>query len=452
MPLTWYGCGQQVCRPSLPVFYALKTWRVFWIGLICSGLVTGLFPGAGCPEARGRIQGVVQRGGQSFAEQRIMLIRFGPNQEVQRTPGQTDAAGRFLFENLETGSAFTYFVGVRYQEQLHRSEAIMLQSEEPADVVLEIGEQPAQEAEGRGEQLKPRIVNHLMVLVGRDTHLAVCEVLGIVNPVSTSYMDQQAHGGVAGVSLRFPLPPSYYNLGQVQGLAAEHVRVDASGLSYVAPLEPGEHQVVYTYNLPWHDELATILIEHTLGTSRLDVLVEDKRFVATSDLQFGGPLSIDPHVFAQIDLRCRGRVSIDPHVFAHFRAMNLVSHARSWLQLMPHRTSVALLSMAAYGLIIGMMLVGIILPLQNIWRGRVRPEKRPAGSLKHEQIQELRVVGRKLLWGIARLDDQHENGTIGSVVYQQRRHAYKAQLCSLAEQFQRVQESQDARDERRGDV
>ena len=53
---------------------------------------------------------------------------------------------------------------------------------------------------------------------------------------------------------------------------------------------------------------------------------------------------------------------------------------------------------------------------------------------------------------MARLDDQHENGTIGGVVYQQRRQAYKEQLFSLTEQFQRIQESQDAIGKRRGEV
>jgi len=404
----------------------LRTQRLFWMGLICSVLVTGLFPGAGFPEGHGRIQGVVQRGGQSFAEQRIMLIRFGPNQEVRRTPGQTDAAGRFLFENLETGSVFMYFVGIRYQGQLHRSDPIRLQSDEPVEIVLALGETTAQESESIADQPKLHIANHIMVIVGRDIHLEVREVVKIVNSRSIPYMDR-------GVAFRLPLPLSYYNLGQVQGLAAEHVRVDAAGLSYGSPLEPGEHQVIYTYNLPWHDSLATILVERTLDTSVLDVLVDDAHFVTTSDLQFGG------------------HVSIEPHIFTHFRGMNLASHSRSWLQLIPHRTSVSFLSMGAYGLIIGIMLVGIIIPLHNIWHGRVRPEKRTAGSPKDEPIQELRVVGSKLLRSMAHLDDQHENGTIGEGVYRQRRHAYKEQLFSLAEQCQRVQESQDAIGEGRGD-
>ena len=118
------------------------------MGLICSALVIGWLPRIGRTEGVGRIRGVIQREGKGFAEQRIMLIRFGPNQDVQRFPGQTDAEGRFLFENLETGPAFTYFVGIRYKEQLRRSDPVILQSEEPVEVVLKVSEQPAQEATG----------------------------------------------------------------------------------------------------------------------------------------------------------------------------------------------------------------------------------------------------------------------------------------------------------------
>jgi hypothetical protein len=350
-----------------------------------------------------------------------MLIRFGPNQEVQRTPGSTDTEGRFLFDHLETGAAFTYFVGVRYQEQLRRSEPIRLQSDEPVEIVLEVGESTAQKSESMAAQPRLYIANHIMVIMGRDTHLEVRESVRIVNPVPIPYMD-------GSVSLRLPLPLSYYNLGPVQGLAAEHVRVDAEGFSYGMPLAPGEHQVIYTYSLPWHDDLATILVERTMATSVLDILVDDERFVATSDLSFGG------------------RVSIEPHIFSHFRGMNLEAHSRSWLHLMPYQTSVSFLSIGAYSLIVGIMLLGVIFPLQNIWYGRVRPEKRRVGSPTHEQIQDLKAMGRKVLQSIAHLDDQHENGMIGEVVYQQHRQAYKEQLFSLVEQFQRVQESQDSRD------
>jgi hypothetical protein len=396
------------------------------MGLFCSTLVAGLFPSIGCSEGRGRIQGTVQRAGQSFAEQRIMLIRFGPNQEVQRIPGHTDAAGRFAFANLETGPAFTYFVGVRYQEQLHRSDPIILQSEEPAEIVLEVDESRARQAEERGEQPTLRVVNHLIVIVGRAAHLDVREVVRLENSGTTPYIGTRAYPGASAVSFHFPLPQGYYDLGQIQGLAAEHIRVDASGWSYVAPLAAGEHRVMYNYSLPWHTELRTLLLERTLHTSVLDVLVADGRLITTSDLQFGG------------------RVAIDPHVFIHFRGVNLEAHTRSWLQLMPQRTSGQALPVVAYSLIVGIALVGVVIPLHRSWHDWTHTEKGETEILEHAHTQDARMAGGHLLQSIARLDDQHNNGMVEETLYRQRRLAYKEQLLKLVMQFQSGQGSREA--------
>jgi hypothetical protein len=372
----------------------------------------------------GRIYGIIQREGKGFAEQRIMLIRFGPNQDVQRFPGQTDAEGRFLFENLETGPAFTYFVGIRYKEQLRRSDPVILQSEEPAEVVLEVSEQPAQEAKGIDAPPPLRIINHLMVITGRGTHLEVREVVRLDNTGTTPYIERAGHGGATGISLHLPLPQGHYNLGQVQGLNTEYVHVDPSGLSYLAPLPPGEHQIVYSYNLRWHDGLATILVERTLATSMLDMLVEDEHLNATSDLPFGG------------------RVSIDPHVFAHFRGMNLEAHSRSWLQLTPRQASASLLHVGAYGLIMGIMLLGVLIPLHDVWHGPAHPEHREIDVLQDTQGSDVKGAGRYLLQSIARLDDEYENGIVDGDTYQQRRQAYKEQLCKLIDELQRSEASQ----------
>src|SRR5262249_43766917 len=341
-----------------------------------------------------------------------------------RFPGQTDAEGRFLFENLETGPAFTYFIGIRYKEQLRRSEPVILQSEEPVEVVLEVSEQPAQEAKGSDAPPPLRIINHLIVIVWRDTHLEVREVVKIVNTGATPYIDRAGHGDATGISLHLPLPQGHYNLDQVQGLNTEYVHIDPSGLSYLAPLPPGEHQIVYIYNLPWHDSLATILVERTLGTSMLDVLVEDEHLNATSDLSFGG------------------RVSIDPHVFAHFRGMNLEAHSRSWLQLMPRQASASLLHVGAYSLIMGIMLLGVLIPLHNVWYGQARVEHRETEVLQHTQRSEIKGAGRDLLQRIARLDDEYANGMVDDDMYQQRRQSYKEQLYKLIKEMHRSEASQ----------
>jgi hypothetical protein len=406
--------------------YPIKIPPLFWIGLIFTTLVMAGLPYIGRTEGVGRIRGMIQREGKGFAEQRIMLIRFGPNQDVQRFPGQTDTAGRFLFENLEIGPAFTYFVGIRYKEQLLRSEPVILQGDEPAEVVLEVSEQPAQEAKDSGAPPPLRIINRLMVIVGRGAHLEVREVIRVANTGTTPYIDKAGHGGATGISLYLPLPQGHSNMSQVQGLNAAYVHVDASGLSYLTPLPPGEHQIVYTYNLPWHDSLATILVERTLGTAMLDVLVEDEHLHASSDLAFGG------------------RVSIEPHIFAHFRGANLEAHSRSWLQLTPRQTSASWLHIGAYGLIVGIVLLGVCIPLRDVWHGPAQPEHRETHVLQHTQRSDVKGAGRYLLQSIARLDDEYENGIVDADTYQQRRQAYKEQLCTLIEELQRNEASQKA--------
>src|SRR5919198_5159233 len=159
MMLLSYGrAGSKVSQSDFGRLAALNIQSLVLIGFI--GLIFGIlsFPRAGCSEGVGRIRGVIQRHGKGIAEQRIMLIRFGPNQEVERFPGQTDAEGRFLFENLETGPAFTYFVGIRYNDQLRRRDPVRLQGEEPGEVVLEVGEQPAQESKENAASPQLRII------------------------------------------------------------------------------------------------------------------------------------------------------------------------------------------------------------------------------------------------------------------------------------------------------
>ena len=165
----------------------------------------------------------------------------------------------------------------------------------------------------------------------------------------------------------------------------------------------------------------------------LDVLIEDERLNATSDLQFGE------------------RVSIDPHVFAHFRGVNLAAQSRSWVQLVPRQTSTSWLYMGAYSLIVGIMLLGMCMPWRDAWHSRARPEQ-AADALQHAPRQDVQDTGRQLLRRIARLDDEHENGTVDDATYQQHRQAYKEQLCLLVEQWQSTDVSHKAMDGRRAEV
>ncbi len=385
----------------------------------CGVLLTSVLLMVGHAEDVGRLQGVVQREGHVLAHQRIMLIRFGPNEDVQRFPGQTDADGRFVFEHLAVGPTWTYVVGIRYEEQLYRSDSVTLTGAEPVEVLLTVSAvSAAVKPDGVPAAEKPtlRIANHLMAIRSHATSLEVREIIRLVNPGSTPYT-AVAPGprGTPGVSLHLPLPHGHYNVAPIQGLLPEATRVESRGISYTAPIAPGEHEVVYTYHLPWQATLMTILFERTLATAMFDVLVEDEQLNATSDLRFGG------------------RVPVPPHVFAHFRGMQLEAGTRAWLQLIPRQTSTSLLSLGAYSLIVGLALGGGLWPCYRAWR-QPGKQTRATAEAQAEQ-QDWQQTGWQLLHSMARLDDAYAHGSVEAATYHQRRQAYQEQLVHMVEHY-----------------
>ena len=159
---------------------------------------------------------------------------------------------------------------------------------------------------------------------------------------------------------------------------------------------------------------------YALGRPRIDgidiIIVPDSNALVTHILSNSSELTLG------------GRVSIDPHVFAHFRGMNLEAHSRSWLQLMPRQASAALLHVGAYGLIMGIMLLGVLIPLHDVWHGQARPEHTETDVLQHTQRLDVKGAGRHLLQSIARLDDTYEHGLVDADAYQQRRQTYRGHV------------------------
>ena len=361
---------------------------------------------------------MIQREGHGVAAHRIMLIRMGPQQEVQRTPGQTDTQGEFLFEHLETGQEYTYYIGIRYEEQLYRSDPVVLeQGQQVSGVVITLAEHSGQTTEAATATSPIRIANHLVVVVLQEDYLVIREELHIVNLASTPYRGAGKVPGSPTVSLYLPLPQDYYNLSAIQGLVAEHVHTHASGVSYTAPLAPGAHRVMYTYALPLQSKVSTILLPRVLDTAVLDVLVEETPLEATSDLLFGD------------------RVSFESRTFVHFHGTALAAQSRSWVQLLRRTGTAPILQIAAYGLVICFVCLGIAAPFYERWQHRGMQET--PQPLPVARLQELRTNKQRLLQSIVRLDEQHAAGRIAESTYQQQRQDEKTRLLALDQQLRR---------------
>ena len=391
--------------------------------LACVLLLFSALP-AWAQAQEGSIGGIVRSGGEAVGAHRVMLIRFGADNDMQRTPGETNAQGEFLFENLSTDGSFTYFVGIRYQDQLHRSEPISLQdSPHRTDLVLNLDDPAAQALPSEPVAPTLRVTSHLMVIVKRNERLEVREILKIANRGTTAFTGSAdgAHG-----SFRLSLPQGYYDLQGIEGeLDASQIRQHATGLFYTTPLEPGEHNLMFTYALPLQGRVMMILPRRTLPTDVFDVLVEEESLAATSELPFAG------------------RVSVEPHVFTHFRGTDLPPQSRSWVQLAQRATALPALRVGAYGVVVLLSLAGMAAPYAR--RRRAKPVAAPQSQATAQQIHDLRAAQQRLLQRISQLDSQWEAGAIDDANYHPRRREYKAQLCGFLRQFQQLGEYQNQR-------
>src|SRR5262245_36015824 len=407
-------------QPGLSGWLSPTPGRVpWWLGVACVLLWLGLWPAWLSAEEQGSISGVIHRAGQGVAAHRIMLIRMGPQQEVQRTPGQTDAHGAFRFAHLATGPEYTYYVGIRYKEQLYRSDPVVLDpGQQVSGVVMAVAEPAGQPPEAATAISPIRIANHLIMVVLQEEHLTIREVLHLVNAASTPYRGAGMMPGSPPVSLALPLPQDYSNLRGIQGLTAEHVHTSAAGIYYTAPLAPGAHRVEYTYALPLRSKVSTILLPRVLDTADLSILVEATQLEATSDLPFSG------------------RVAVESRTFLHFRGPALAAQSRSWVQLLRRTGPAPFLRIAAYGLVLGLVCLGMMAPFYERWQHREPQE--PPRPLSLAQRQALSASKQRLLQRIVHLDEQHEAGRIAESAYQQQRQAEKMQLLALEQQLRRA--------------
>jgi hypothetical protein len=399
------------------------------IALVCGLLLLGALSARVGAEGRGSIGGVIRSAAEGVGSHRIMLIRFGPENDVQRTPGETDAQGEFLFENLSTDGRFTYFVGIRYEGQLHRSEPISLQ-EAPrrTDLVLNLDDPSAQALPPQPAAPTLRITSHLMVIVKRNERLEVREIVKLLNPGGEAFTGRtDAAPGSPHGAFHLSLPQGYYDLQGIEGgLDSSQVRQHDTGLFYTAPLEPGEHSVMFTYALPLQGRVMMIVPRRTLATDVFDVLVEEASLAATSELASAG------------------RVAIEPHVFTHFRGVDLPARSRSWLQLAQRAAVFPALRVGVYGLVVALSLAGMLAPCARTRRTNSiaePPQVRPTP----QQIHELHKAEQLLLQRISQLERQRQGGTIGDADYHLRRRDYKAQLCGLLWQLRQVGEHQNQR-------
>jgi hypothetical protein len=180
--------------------------------------------------------GSAEIGGRSLA-----LYALAPDGTPGLGGGETDADGRFVFEDLSTDPQIVYLVGARYAEIPFGERFTFEAGEREAKVEIEISA-PSDRLEGvQVEELRAR-VDWL------GDHVVVREQLRILNPGSQVILLPESQGERA-IFVR-PLSEQAKDFSPGATAIGDGLALADDGVRFRGPLYPGEQQVEYSYRLP----------------------------------------------------------------------------------------------------------------------------------------------------------------------------------------------------------
>jgi len=144
---------------------------------------------------------------------------------------------------------------------------------------------------------------HHVIVEDNGSALLVREMRMLSNPLNRTILAAVQDEHESAATLMLQLPPA------ARGFTPEHANPDVFALHghtvyFKGALEPGSHQVSFTYELPWQDGRADLTVIAATATRSLDFFVADAGQVASTDrLLDHGPFTIRDRTFARYGSR-----------------------------------------------------------------------------------------------------------------------------------------------------
>ena len=343
----------------------------------------------------------------------LTVALHGFDQMQQTFFAEIDASpeGEFIFENVEMPPGRTFLATVNYQEMGYSSD-ISVVDENTSNLALVI---PYFETTTDTSILSVDRLHLLFSYLEPDI-LRVVEMYIISNPGNEIVVAPENGKPV----LSFNLPEGATNLQFEDGVVGERYIQTQNGFGDVAVIRPGmgQHQVVYSYDVPYKSKLDFIrpldvpvdAVVVLIPEDGLRVSGDQLRDMGTRDVQ-----GIPYHLYSSGRLEAGTDLAID-----------ISGRPRGGLGLAIGSNS---------SLVVGLVAFGVVLIVAGVWfytRSRKeRPEEReydaddeyPAG----ENGDDLDV----LFDAILALDDQYKAGELPQEAYQKRRSELKDRIKDL---------------------
>ena len=298
------------------------------------------------------------RGGPIPAGATVLLHQFGVDAgSVDTYETTTDADGAFGFGDVpptpDGGSAAVVAIygGTRYSEALSPSET----SDPVSLTVYELTRDVSVVA----------TTEQSIIVAGIDTatrRMAAVQLFTLENRSDTTLVpDLSAPPMIGQFSfLRFSLPAEASNLDVSTDLVGGEVIPVGTGFAITAPVQPGRHQVSFTFTVPYQGDTLAWRDNTLQGAESLRLLIPDE----FGDIGVGGLPAQEPLTLGEITYRVWGTENLAPGAGVDLQLSGLPEP--SWITRLGNPLSEARFWYAAIPVMVAAMLAGLL--IWGVWR------------------------------------------------------------------------------------
>jgi hypothetical protein len=194
--------------------------------------------------------------------------------------GATDEQGRVTFSDLPLGSGTMYLPIVSHGGAWYYPPQPLDLSDEPHSTV----DVTVFDTTRSDEAL--RYDRSAMLVAGiQPESLAMMEMSALNNTEPRTFVGAEGVDATRAITARFPLPVGALGAQPQAGLIASQVTTTPDGLAMTWPLQPGRHELAFSYQLPYSGNQAIIDRVLAYPVSTLTVYLPDANLQLTSDRQ-----------------------------------------------------------------------------------------------------------------------------------------------------------------------
>lgn len=403
------------------------------IALIALGIII-LLRGvavATAADAPGIMKGAVVNktaGGDSISGQQVTLVTYSGSAEKGSQTATLDAQGQFSFQGLGVTPDLAYQLQFQYKGVDYGAHPVSF----PAGSTEQTAELAVFEPTADQGMVKSTARHYL--LQPEPGGLMVSEIVILKNGSDRVYVGSTEVQPGLKETLRIELPAEATDVQFGQGMTKTRVVQLPGGYADTLPIFPGDGQRIFRYKIPATGDSAVLSTRLSMATDRVSALAPDNgiQLSATGlpergsrDMQGAKSLLLSgQNLPAGTELR----ITVD-----QLSKAGTVASAAGAVAPQPssQMTPLALVGGAA---VLGVVAAGVVL----VRRRRAGDGPRDDDSFDvPEQLddapesQALETERERLVAAIARLDDDHEQGKLGSEEYGRLRAEKKQQLLRL---------------------